>query len=52
MWGAYCFNTGEPVADQVDEFFKVADPDDQTLMALDFNFAPDIGQLKQDWTAA
>jgi GH25 family lysozyme M1 (1,4-beta-N-acetylmuramidase) len=40
MWGAYCFNTGEPVSAQVDEFFRVADPDDQTLMCLDFEDNP------------
>jgi lysozyme len=40
MWGAYSFNTGESVAAQVDEFFKVADPDGDTLMALDLEDNP------------
>ena len=36
LWGAYAFNTGEKVADQVAHFLKVAQPDAHTLMALDF----------------
>lgn len=40
LWGAYAFNTGAPVKDQVDLFFAHADPDDQTLMALDFEDNP------------
>lgn len=36
LTGAYHFNTGDDVQDQVDHFFDVAQPDDQTLMALDF----------------
>lgn len=40
LWGAYSFNTGESVAAQVDEFFSHADPDANTLMALDFEDNP------------
>jgi GH25 family lysozyme M1 (1,4-beta-N-acetylmuramidase) len=36
LWGAYHFNTGEKVRDQIDNFFKVAAPDKNTLMVLDF----------------
>lgn len=36
LWGAYHFNTGEPVATQVQHFFAAAAPDDQTMMGLDF----------------
>jgi GH25 family lysozyme M1 (1,4-beta-N-acetylmuramidase) len=36
LWGAYAFNTGEPVANQVAEFFKVAIPDTTSGMYLDF----------------
>jgi lysozyme len=36
LWGGYAFNTGEPVAAQVAEFFKVATPDATTAMFLDF----------------
>lgn len=36
LWGAYHFNTGDPVAQQVDYFLKCAAPDDQTLMVLDY----------------
>jgi lysozyme len=34
--GAYHFNTGDTVSGQVNHFFDVAQPDGQTLMALDF----------------
>ena len=40
LWGAYSFNTGEDVAAQVDQFFSHAQPDDDTLMALDFEDNP------------
>lgn len=40
LWGAYTFNTGESVQAQIDEFFSHAEPDDQTLMALDFEDNP------------
>lgn len=40
LWGAYTFNTGEDVQKQVDNFFAHADPDDQTLMCLDFEDNP------------
>jgi lysozyme len=36
LWGAYHFNTGDDVALQVDNFVKAAQPDDQTLMVLDY----------------
>jgi lysozyme len=36
LWGAYHFNTGEPVATQVQHFLDAAAPDENTLMALDF----------------
>ena len=36
LWGAYSFNTGDAVADQVAEFLKVAEPDDATGLWLDF----------------
>jgi lysozyme len=35
-WGAYAFNTGDPVADQVRHFLQVAAPDDRTSLWLDF----------------
>lgn len=40
MWGAYAFNTGESIEAQVETFFRTADPDDRTLMALDFEDNP------------
>jgi lysozyme len=36
LWGAYHFNTGESVAAQVKHFLTAAEPDNGTLMALDF----------------
>jgi len=36
LWGAYHFNTGEPVASQVQHFLDAAKPDGDTLMCLDF----------------
>ncbi|WP_426608654.1 GH25 family lysozyme [Bradyrhizobium sp. McL0616] len=36
LWGAYHFNTGDPVPLQIDNFLKAAQPDDETLMVLDF----------------
>lgn len=36
LWGAYHFNTGEPIESQVDNFFLHAQPDEHTLMVLDF----------------
>lgn len=36
LWGAYHFNTGEPVASQVQHFLDAAAPDATTLMCLDF----------------
>lgn len=34
-WGAYEFNTGEPVKDQVTKFWSIARPDDRTSLWLD-----------------
>jgi len=36
LWGAYHFNTGDPVAAQVDNFLKAAAPGHDTLLVLDF----------------
>lgn len=51
LWGAYSFNTGEPVSAQIDNFFRHAAPDDKTLMCLDFEDNPhsnmSLGQAKQ-----
>lgn len=51
LWGAYTFNTGEDVAAQVAQFISHAEPDERTLMALDFEDNPhsqmSIGQARQ-----
>src|SRR5205085_10127894 len=37
LWGAYHWGTAhEPVSDQVDNFLSVAQPDANTLVALDY----------------
>ena len=36
LWGAYHFNTGDPVKEQVDFFLDTAEPDEKTLLVLDF----------------
>src|SRR5262249_49788371 len=36
LTGAYHFNTGDNPAQQVEHFLQTADPDDNTLMALDW----------------
>lgn len=36
LWGAYHFNTGATVESQIDNFFRHAQPDEHTLMVLDF----------------
>ena len=36
LWGAYHFNTGDRVDLQVDNFLTHADPDENTLLALDY----------------
>lgn len=36
LWGAYDFNTGDPVKDQVTNFLAIAQPDAVTLLCLDF----------------
>lgn len=40
LWGAYTFNTGQPIASQWANFFSHAEPDSDTLMALDFEDNP------------
>ena len=40
LWGAYIFNTGEDVKAQVAQFLSHAEPDANTLMALDFEDNP------------
>jgi lysozyme len=40
LWGAYHFNDGSSVATQIDNFFAAAQPDDTTLMVLDFEDWP------------
>lgn len=50
LWGAYHFNTGEDAGAQVAHFFQCARPDDNTLMAIDFEDNPrsnmSIAQLR------
>ena len=41
LFGAYAFNTGQDVTAQLAEFFSHAEPDANTLMALDFEDNPD-----------
>jgi len=36
LWGAYHFNTGDDVKSQISNFMSAAQPDDKTLMVLDF----------------
>lgn len=36
LWGAYHFNTGDNVKLQVDNFLAAAQPDDHTLLVLDY----------------
>jgi lysozyme len=36
LWGAYHFCSGDNVDDQIQFFIKAANPDDQTLMVLDY----------------
>lgn len=40
LWGAYHFNDGDDVAAQVDNFLKAAQPDDNTLLVLDYEDNP------------
>lgn len=43
LWGAYHFNTSDPVADQVNFFIDHAVPDINTLMVLDYeNYRPNM----------
>ncbi len=41
LWGAYHWGTAMPVEEQVDNFLGWAQPDDQTLVALDYEETPD-----------
>lgn len=51
LWGAYTFNTGEPVVLQVKNFLSHAEPDGNTLLALDFEDNPhsnmSLAQMRQ-----
>lgn len=51
LWGAYSFNTGESVQAQVTKFMSHAEPDANTLIALDFEDNPksqmNLGQARQ-----
>lgn len=40
LWGAYSFNTGDDVKEQVGQFISHAEPEDQTLVCLDFEDNP------------
>jgi GH25 family lysozyme M1 (1,4-beta-N-acetylmuramidase) len=40
LWGAYHWGTNADVGKQVDNFLKTADPDDKTLVALDYEDTP------------
>ena len=40
LWGAYHFNTGGDIGNQVNWFFQCAQPDANTLMVLDFEDNP------------
>ena len=40
LWGAYHWGTNADVTKQVENFLKRAEPDDQTLVALDFEETP------------
>lgn len=40
LWGAYHFGTGDPAGLQADHFLQCAQPDDRTLVALDFERYP------------
>lgn len=40
LWGAYHFNSGADVDSQIDRFFHSAQPDDKTLMVLDYEDKP------------
>lgn len=40
LWGAYHWGTSRPVAQQVENFLDAARPDDNTLVALDFEDDP------------
>jgi GH25 family lysozyme M1 (1,4-beta-N-acetylmuramidase) len=40
LWGAYHWGTAAPAAAQVDNFLAAAQPDERTLVALDFEDTP------------
>ena len=51
LWGAYHWGTGVDVTKQVENFLKTAEPDDQTLVALDFEDPRmTLGQARQFMT--
>ena len=45
LWGAYHFGTGTPVAKQLEYFFRVVDPDPNTLLVLDWEDNPHGTQM-------
>ena len=47
LWGAYHWGTGIDVKRQVDNFLKRAQPDDKTLVALDYEDDPNQMTLEQ-----
>jgi lysozyme len=55
LWGAYTFNTGEPIILQIKNFISHAEPDANTLMCLDFEDNPhsqmSIAQARQFLTS-
>lgn len=40
LWGAYHWGTNADVERQIDNFLRVADPDERTLVALDYEDTP------------
>src|SRR5436305_9302917 len=49
LWGAYHWGTAhEPVSDQVDNFLSVAQPDANTLVALDYEDDTEGNQMTLD----
>jgi hypothetical protein len=40
LWGAYHWGTARPVSEQLDNFLSWAEPDDNTLVALDYEPTP------------
>jgi len=48
LWGAYHFSSGDDVLDQVEHFLTIATPDDQDLVALDFESSTDSPEMTID----